>query len=189
MLQATSHRPPLSESIFGTSLPDCRRLRIIRFLLGLFIIGLVLSGITAFPLVWEMRVLTSWFGETTTVGSAFPGLVHWLSYVREGVETADRGYPFLAYGTDWLAFAHLVIAVAFIGPLKDPVKNIWVVEFGMIACVLVIPLALICGGIRGIPFFWQLIDCSFGIAGFIPLAIVRRLTLNLGCQASANAQE
>jgi hypothetical protein len=59
----------------------------------------------------------------------------------------------LAYGTDWLAFAHLVIAIAFLGPLKDPVRNIWVVEFGMIACLLVIPLALICGPIRGIPFY------------------------------------
>jgi hypothetical protein len=72
-----------------------------------------------------------------------------------------------------------VIAVAFLGPLKDPIRNIWVVEFGMIACILVIPLALICGHIRGIPFAWQLIDCSFGIFGFIPLAIVRTLTLRL----------
>ena len=29
----------------------------------------------------------------------------------------------IAYGTDWLAFAHITIAVAFLGPLKDPVRN------------------------------------------------------------------
>jgi hypothetical protein len=80
----------------------------------------------------------------------------------------------MAYGTDWLAFAHIVIAVAFIGPLRDPVRNIWVIEFGMIACALVIPLALIFGPLRGIPFFWRLIDCSFGIIGFVPLWLVRR---------------
>ncbi len=186
MSQDTGRRSPASESVLDSSLLDRRRLRIIRFLLGLFIIGLVLSGITAFPLVWELRVLTSWFGEATAVGSAFPGIAHWLSYVREGLETADRGYPFLAYGTDWLAFAHLVIAVAFIGPLKDPVKNIWVVEFGMIACVLVIPLALICGSLRGIPFFWQLIDCSFGVAGLVPLSIARRLIRKLDISLRTN---
>ncbi len=47
------------------------------------------------------------------------------------------------------------------------------VEFSMIACILVIPLALICGSIRGISFLGQLIDCSFGIFGIIPLRILR----------------
>ena len=165
---------------------DARRLRLIRLVLCFFIIALVVSGITAFPLVWELRLLTSWFGEDTVIGTAFPALAYWLSHVRDGLEVSARDYPFLAYGTDWLAFAHLVIAVAFIGPLRDPVKNIWVVEFGMIACVLVIPLALICGPLRGIPLFWRLIDCSFGVFGLIPLAIVRKLTLGLGRQNLAH---
>ena len=30
----------------------------------------------------------------------------------------------------------------------------------MIACFALIPLALICGPIRGIPWFWRVIDCS-----------------------------
>ena len=72
-----------------------------------------------------------------------------------------------------------MIAVAFIGPLRDPVRNIWVVQFGMIACVGVIPLALIAGTIRGIPLGWQLIDMSFGIVGIIPLLIVNRLIRRL----------
>ncbi len=33
-----------------------------RLVLGLFIIGLVLSGITAFPLAWELRLLTKQLG-------------------------------------------------------------------------------------------------------------------------------
>ena len=168
------------------NLQDTRRLRYIRLLLGLFVVGLVLSGLTAFPLPCELRLLTSWFGERTTMAATFPGLAYWLSYVQEGLETAEREYPFLAYGTDWLAFAHLVIAIAFWGPLKDPVRNIWVLEFGMIACLLVIPLALICGPIRGIPFYWQLLDCSFGVFGLIPLAIARRLILTLGNQQSGH---
>jgi hypothetical protein len=83
----------------------------------------------------------------------------------------NQRYPFLAYGYDWLAFAHLVIAVAFVGPLKDPVRNIWIIEFGMIACLMIFPLALIAGWVRQIPFYWQLIDCSFGVIGLLPLKI------------------
>ena len=156
-----------------------RRLRLVRLILGAFVVALVLSGLTAFPLlVGDTRAhVLVW--RRHAIGAAFPGLADWLSYVREGLETTDREYPFLAYGTDWLAFAHIVIAVAFMGPLRDPVRNIWVVEFGMIACLLVIPLALICGPIRGIPFGWRLLDCSFGVVGLIPLAIVRRLILSI----------
>jgi len=38
---------------------------------------------------------------------------------------------------------------------------------------------MICGPIRGIPFYWRLIDCSFGVFGFIPLWVVRRSILEL----------
>jgi hypothetical protein len=161
---------------------NVRRLRYVRALLALFIVALVFSGLTAFPLVWELRVLTGWFGEGTAVGRAMPELADWLKRVSEGLETTERDYPFIAYGTDWLAFAHIVIAVAFIGPLKDPVRNVWVVEFGMIACLLVVPLALICGPIRGVPWGWRLIDCSFGVFGLIPLAIVWKLIRSVDCQ-------
>jgi hypothetical protein len=83
----------------------------------------------------------------------------------------NENHSFLLYGYDWLAFAHFVLAILFIGPYRDPVKNIWVIEFGMIACVLIIPLAMIAGPARGIPLGWRLIDCSFGVFGFIPLWI------------------
>jgi hypothetical protein len=99
--------------------------------------------------------------------------------VRDALIDTNSKYPFLAYGTDWLAFAHFVIAIAFIGPLRDPVKNIWVIEFGMIACVLVVCFALIMGPIRGIPPGWSLIDCSFGVIGIIPLWICRRAIARL----------
>ena len=64
-----------------------------------------------------------------------------------------------------------MLEVLFIGTLKNPVKNIWVIEFGIIACVMIFSLALIAGSIRDIPFFWQLIDCSFGAIGLVPLII------------------
>jgi hypothetical protein len=109
-----------------------------------------------------------------SVPEYLPGLMDWISRVRRGLDAADAEYPFVLYGTDWLAFAHLVIAVAFIGPYRDPVRNIWVVEFGMIACAGIIPLALIRGPVRGIPFWWSLIDMSFGVFGVVPLYVVRK---------------
>jgi len=140
----------------------------IRFWLGVFIVGLVLSGVTAFPLTWELGLLVRWFGQGEGA------LASWLHTVHTGLVETDQKYPFLAYGTDWLAFAHLVIAVAFIGPWRDPVRNIWVIEFGLIACALVLPLALIAGPLRGIPFGWRLVDCAFGVLGAIPLWLIRR---------------
>ena len=130
-----------------------------------FIFALVISGVTAFPIETELAFIYNHI-------SFFPlFLQEWISKVYFAVETTNEHYPFLSYGTDWLAFAHLVIATAFLGPLLNPVKNIWVIQWGMIACIGIFPLAFIAGPIRGIPFFHQLIDCSFGVFGFILLFI------------------
>lgn len=145
----------------------------IRRLLLAFLVLLILSGITAFPLEWELSILFR-------VSENAPLFIRmWISKVYEAIQETNFYYPFMSYGTDWLAFAHIVIATAFIGPLRDPVKNIWVIEWGMIACLMVFPLAFICGPIRGIPFYWQLIDCSFGVFGLIPLYICRKNILIL----------
>ncbi|HSY62249.1 MAG TPA: hypothetical protein VK796_10250 [Cytophaga sp.] len=158
-----------------------KRIRDIRVILLVFITGLIVSGITAFPIETELTVLVQF-------KAILPVTIQpWLTNVYLAVVHTNKTYPYLSYGTDWLAFAHLVIAVAFIGPLKDPVKNIWVIEFGMIACLMVFPLAFICAPIRGIPFFWQLIDCSFGVFGFIPLFICYRKIRLLESQTSAAA--
>jgi hypothetical protein len=150
-------------------------LRRVRFWLAVFIAGLVLSGLTAFPLESEIRWLDGILHTPSLrliAGST--GLLWWVDRVCRGVTETNARYPFIAYGTDWLAFAHLVIAVAFIGPWIDPVRNKWVVTFGLIACAGVIPLALIAGPIRGIPLAWRFIDCSFGLVGCIPLLLCRR---------------
>ncbi|OGO49189.1 MAG: hypothetical protein A2W37_06785 [Chloroflexi bacterium RBG_16_63_12] len=145
----------------------------VRYLLLFFVAAVLVSGVTAFPLEWELSVLSRVVSNPPLPG-LWPDLAIWINRVYTGLHDTYRQYPFIAYGTDWLAFAHIVIAIVFWGPLRDPVKNIWVVEFGMIACGLVVPLALICGPLRGIPFFWRLIDCSFGILGFIPLWMARK---------------
>jgi hypothetical protein len=127
-----------------------------------FIGGLFLSGVTAFPLETELRFLVRVCGHFDFVPA---GLSMWLQTVYGALVDENTRYPFLAYGTDWLAFAHLVIAVAFVGPWFDPVRNRWVLLFGLIACAGILPLALIAGPVRDIPFYWRLIDCSFGVFG------------------------
>ena len=157
-----------------TSMDSDKLLKRIKAWLYIFVFFLLLSGLTAFPLNWELERLNDMIGKGTAVEKIFPKLSQWITKVSTGIKETDQQYPFIAYGTDWLAFAHIVIAIAFIGPIRDPIKNVWVVEFGIIACILVIPLALICGPIRQIPFFWRLIDCSFGVLGIIPLLLIRK---------------
>jgi hypothetical protein len=151
---------------------------VIRRWLIFFIVALIVSGATAFALETEMR----WLVAVWPVRNG--GGYDWLYKVYGALLDTNARYPFMAYGYDWLAFAHIVIAVAFIGPLRDPVRNKWVVEFGMIACMMVFPLAFIAGAIRGIPVYWRLIDCSFGVIGVIPLAICYRKIRRLGARAT-----
>jgi hypothetical protein len=148
--------------------------RKIKLSLIVFIALLILSGVTAFPLEWELSLLAK-----SSIFSSNTVLHEWIQKTYQAVKESNTLYPFLSYGTDWLAFAHIIIATAFIGPLRDPIKNIWVIQFGMIACFMVFPLAFICGPIRHIPFYWQLVDCSFGLFGLIPLYVAYRNTLKL----------
>lgn len=148
-----------------------------RLVLVIFIGGLVLSGVTAFPLLHELELLARLLGiPADAAPGSLSGLQFWIATVRDGLRAMHASYPWLAYGTDWLAFGHIIIALFFLGPLRDPVPNAWVLKIGLVACASVLPLALICGPLRGIPFYWRLIDCSFGLCGCLPLFYCLRLT-------------
>jgi hypothetical protein len=150
-------------------------LRRARLCIAIVIVGLFASGVTAFPLEHEVRWGCQLLGIPPGPPSAgATGMRSWLARVRTGLERTDADYPFLAYGTDWLAFAHLALAVLFVGPYRDPARNAWVIDFGLIACCGVLALALIAGPVRGIPLGWRCIDCSFGVAAAVPLWIARR---------------
>ncbi|MGY3213031.1 hypothetical protein [Mucilaginibacter sp. HD30] len=135
----------------------------VRLCIWIVIIGLFISGITAFPIETQL----AFFVKHQANGSSDLSL--WLDKVYLAVKDTNTRYPFISYGTDWLAFAHIMLAILFIGPLRSPVRNIWVVQFGIIGAVLIFPLAFIAGSVRGLPFFWQCIDCSFGV---ITLAVL-----------------
>jgi hypothetical protein len=157
----------------------------LRWVLGLFMFALVLSGVTAFPLQRELEQIAAFRGlDRIAPADAGSGFDRWIVTVRDGLRESYTMHPWLAYGTDWLAFAHIVIAVFFVGPFVDPLRNVWVLRAGLIACALVIPLALICGAVRQIPIGWRLVDCAFGIFGAIPLVYCLRLTKGLESDAA-----
>ena len=124
-----------------------------------FIVALFVSGATAIPIDGELNLLLRLVPGNSV-------LSYWLAKVLSAYTATKQQYSFLLYGYDWLAFAHFILAILFIGPYKNPVKNIWVIEFGLIACVLIIPFAFVAGAFRSIPVGWRLIDCSFGVFGF-----------------------
>jgi hypothetical protein len=130
-------------------------LRKIRIWMCLFILLLLLSGITAFPLRTELSWVCTWWPEHSS------GFYHWIQKCSNAINNTNNNYPF---------------AIFFLGVVKDPVRNIWTLQAGSIACVLVIPLAFVAGYFRQIPIAWRLIDCSFGLFGLIPLLICKKYT-------------
>ncbi|MBK9274034.1 MAG: hypothetical protein IPM49_05760 [Flavobacteriales bacterium] len=147
--------------------------REIRLWILFFIGALWVSGLTAVPLEWG----TAWLADLTR---SWPGPWHvWAQRSADAMAEVGAKHAFLFYGTDWLAFAHVVIGIAFIGPLRDPVRNRWVIEWGLWCCLLVLPLAFLWAPVRGIPFFWRCVDASFGVLGALPLwrvlTLIKRL--------------
>jgi len=110
-------------------------------------IGLLISGITVWPAIPELK-----FGLIVLekIGLAHSELAH-------------------LYGYDWLAFAHIVLAILFWGAARDPLRNKWIVECGLIMCALIPLLALICIPYREIPWWWFFMDFAFAPAAALPL--------------------
>jgi hypothetical protein len=94
------------------------------------IVGLVMSGLTAFPLLHELNLLAALLAGNSRDIAAHDGLASWVLTAREGLEVTYRKYPFIAYATDWLAFGHLMIALFFILPWRDPVRYEGVLKVG-----------------------------------------------------------
>ena len=137
--------------------------RKIKIAVVITIIGLLLNGISAIPLRTELNILLSnpW---------AFPKFINnWWMHLDKGVNETTNQYSFMRYGFDWLGFSHLLIAIAFIGPLKDPIKNEWVIKWGMIASGLGVLMALGWERLRSIPFWWSVVDASIVIIAFVIL--------------------
>jgi len=145
-----------------------------RIWLIFFSSALILSGVTAIYAREGLRLLSPLFIEGSALQVYWPSMAEWLWLVYQAIEETYDKYPFLAYGYDWLAFGHFIIAIPFLMAIRDPRNNSWVITFGAIACLAVIPFALVFGAIRGIPLFWRGVDTLFGIGGLFVLLVFRR---------------
>jgi len=147
------------------------RLKRAKIMLGIVVFGLLVSGVTVWPAVPELKlaVQVAW-------GNAEPtGALHILVLrAIQGLEYVGGNYPFMLYAHDWLAFAHIVLAILFAGAIRDSIRNVWIVQCGLIMCALVPVLAGICIPLRGLPLCWFWIDFSFAPAAGLPLWIALR---------------
>lgn len=141
-------------------------MKITRLMIALFIVVLVVSGLTAFPLQIELNFLLRNF-------SFMEPLQSWLYSVHSGIMYNAKEYPFIQYGSDWLAFAHIIIALPFLKLYQKPSENLWIVNWGLLACLGIFLFVPIAGFVREIPLFWQLIDVSFGFFGGLWLLIIK----------------
>ncbi len=137
----------------------------------LFQVGLLISGVTAFFIPEGMPAVI-WMTELM-----LPALLPWLESVARSVEYISTDATHLLYGYDWLGFAHVLFAILFVGALKDPERNRFLLDFGLVACALIIPTAFIAGHFRGIPPLWSFLDSMFGILGGA-LLLFARIRLN-----------
>lgn len=145
-----------------------------RIWLVLFSTALIASGLSAILVRQGLQWLSPFYIQGSILNRLWPSMAAWLSLVHGAVEETYDKYPFLAYGYDWLAFGHFIIAIPFLMALRDPLHQSWVISYGFYACLAVLPFALLFGALRGIPLFWQGVDIMFGVGGLIVLLILRR---------------
>ena len=139
-----------------------------RWMISIVVFGLFVSGVTVWPAIPGLTWLVDLLWGDAEAG----GVIHaFLLRSIEGLEYVQAHYAFLFYAHDWLAFAHICLAILFAGTLKDPVRNKWVIQCGLIMCALIPVLAAICIPLRGIPFAWFFVDFAFAPAAALPLWI------------------
>ena len=88
------------------NLPAINLRKKIKWVIAIFVFFLILSGVTAFPVETELKWILPHLGWLPT------DLFNYLQSVSVAVADTNAKYPFIAYGFDWLAFAHIVIGLA-----------------------------------------------------------------------------
>ena len=147
----------------------------IRLCLCLVMAGLVLCGVAASSPVRSTQSMLDLLVRSAHFGTGTPVYV-WLFEVHRTLAAATVSTPFIAYATDLVALAHIMLALALVGPYRDPSRNQWVVSFALLCCAAVALLAFTAGPIRGIPLFWRLVDSSFAVLCALPLVLCRHYT-------------
>jgi len=147
------------------------KLKRAKWMLAIVAFGLLVSGVTVWPAQSELNLIVQvLWGEDKPTGALHRFLVN----VLQGLESTNANYPFMFYAHDWLAFAHVMLAILFAGAIRDPARNVWVIQCGLIMCASIPILAGVCIPIRGLPSWWFFIDFAFAPAAAIPLWIALR---------------
>ena len=150
----------------------------IRLCLALVMACLILAGVAAFAPIQETRWLLDVLSRSANFGVGSPSFT-WILGLNHALIANSQSAPFLAYSGDCVALAQILFALVFIGPFLHPVRNQWVITFGLICCAGVVLLAFIAGPIRDIPFFWRLVDSALAIFCALPLLLCRHYVLLL----------
>ncbi|MCF7958786.1 MAG: hypothetical protein K9M57_10095 [Phycisphaerae bacterium] len=150
-------------------------LRKIRIWLVIFFLGLLFSLHTVFFVEAESAFMAKHFGAGTAMAERLPVVSGWVDKMHWSVSETYKAYPVMAYCMDWLSYACVIFAIFIIGAIKDPVRNIWVIQVYMLACILGALLPFVAGPFREVPLFWRFIDGSFGVMGFFILLFPYRL--------------
>jgi hypothetical protein len=74
-------------------------------------VSLVLSGLSAIPLVWGVDFVVDILEEIEFHSQVFS----LMKQVQNVLIFNAEHFPFMAYGKDWLAFAHFLFALLFVG--------------------------------------------------------------------------
>jgi hypothetical protein len=157
-----------------------RDLAMVRMMLTVVSLGLFVSGMTCYFLPWELTtIIDIVWGRGADAWTGFSEMHTFILKMEAAIYHVNEHYPEMFLGTDYLGFAHILLAILFIGPIINPVKNIWVVHFGMICCVLVIPAAFLFGYLRGAPTMHYFVDASFGIGAMLFLLIAMRKIMTM----------
>ena len=156
-----------------------KTLRKIRIYLILFLLAFVFSLHMVVFIETDAELLAKYVGHDTFMEELSPSISAWMEHLNLAVSETYSSYPFIAYCMDWLCYAFVVIAIFLLGAIKDPVKNVWVVQVFLVACCLGLILPFIVGPIRDIPIFWRFFDSSFGLIGLLFLLLPYRLIRKL----------
>ncbi len=168
-LKSSSYNPRKNSLVFEPNhMKDLKRAKL---MIGIVVFGLLVSAITIWPAIFELKLAVRMIWGDAEPTSVLHGFV---VQAIHGLEAMEANYPFMMYAHDWLAFAHIVLAILFAGAIRDPIRNIWIVQCGLIMCALIPVLAAICIPMRGIPWIWFCFDFAFAPGAALPLWIALR---------------
>jgi len=149
-----------------------RRLGIAQAMLTIVAGGLLLSGLSIYIPALQggqivNAILQRLFDSTPSIAPVYQA----LAIQTFDFQMVSGKHLQLMLDNDWLGFAHFMLAVLFLGAIRDPCRNLWVTQFGLISAVSLVPAAFFFGALRGAPFLHLCIDAGFGAAAFVPLYV------------------